>query len=361
MRVLKSRFSNLVGVLLLGTVLIIAITCSKPFEPAGVKDYVLYAYNGAASFEYYEYHTKSGLFDTFNIPEDASDPVLNESPLAVSPNGQILYLATESGNVSLVDVQRKQVIQQLPYFASSVVVSKNGKYLAVHGWRHELWILETESFSEVYFDSSSYSGHFRIGRFAESNKTYYCTDDIDTASLVYKIDFLSDSIPEIKQMPAVEVIPSHDESRWYLYLYHGNSIFEFRVVSLVNDSIIFSDVFSPGSGWMEISPDGRYVFYTYPGGMIGPSPTRKSISVYDTYSNEIVKLIPGDFIDSLGDTSTFYYPAELAITPDGRNLIAMQRDGVGNFLVINVPKLEVEKYVQTNVIQMAYLAIQGRP
>lgn len=293
--------------------------------------------------------------------EATSSPALNESPLAVSPNGQTLFLATASGNVSLVDVKTKQINLQLPYDAASVVISKNGKYLAIHGWRHQLWILETENYNQVYFDSSSYQGHFRIGRFAESNETYYCTDVTDTSYLVYKIDFINDSIPQLKFLPAIEVIPSSDERRWYLYLYHGNFVFEFRVYDVINDSVQFSEFFSPGSGWMEISPDGRYVFYTYPGGMIGPPSTRKSISVYDTYKNEIAKLIRGDFIDSLGDTSIFYYPAELAITPDGRSLIAVQRDGVGNFLVINVAKLEVEKYVQTNVIQMAYLSIQGRP
>jgi len=346
---------------------VIFITCDKPFEPVEPKDYVLYGYNSSAyPFVYLGYHTKTNLLDTFTLPVEVASVGLSESPLAVSPDGQILYVATQSSNISLVDVKTKQIIQQLPFDAREVQASTDGKYLAIHGFRHQLWILETGNYSLVYFDSGWYSeGGFRRGRFAESNETYYCTDHFDatTGYNVYKINFTRDSVPESKlfsQKSVDFIIPSNDEAHWYLYLSLGNYYYEFAVYNVFADSIIFSDIFSPGSGYMEMSPDGRYVFYTYPGGMIGPPPTRRSLSVYDTYKNEIAKVIPGKFVNGVGDTS-LYRPAELAVTPDGRNLISVQKDGVGRFLIINAKTLEVERYFESNNVEFIFLAIQGRP
>jgi len=298
----------------------------KPNEPDEPKDYVVYFQDGATFNTYYAFHPLTGMLDSFTLPPE------HRWDMAVSTDGKTLFIP-EPTTVAVVDIESETVLDRLPYKANGgVAVSPDGELVAVLG--EDLHILKTSDFSVVFHDTVKVGQ----GRFSTDSKTFYCGAGgaykltLDTGFAVTRKVFSDGGVSSI--------IPSRDETKWFLYLYAGWYQSWFEVYDVTSDSIIYRESLVPGTGDIEITPDGRYLFYTNPGNMLswrGPD----SLFVFDIDKNRRYRSIPAFVFNDSGDTLD-RSPDEMTMTPDGRWLVmAGGADGVGGLVAFDVEKMEI--------------------
>jgi hypothetical protein len=153
------------------------------------------------------------------------------------------------------------------------------------------------------------------------------------------------------------IAPSIDEGKWFLLLQFGTFDFYFAVYDLKQDSIIFRQYLTPGSGDIELTPDGKYAFFTNPGTLLaGPTPS-PFVTVFDVDKNQVI-----DTIVTPSPVNNYMFPENLAITPDSRKLVAEGAPGQGEFVVIDVPKMSViEYYYLGNQVDIWDVTCQNAP
>ena len=99
-----------------------------------------------------------------------------------------------------------------------------------------------------------------------------------------------------------------------------------------------------GYGDMDITPDGRYVFFTEAGDLqdeIG----RWYMSVYDVDANRIDRLIPtAGIVDGFKPEALFL--CEIAATPDGRWLVVGGDLQPFEFVRFNIAEMRFDRYVE---------------
>jgi len=306
----------------------IACDGKKPVEPKPPKDYVVYFQDGGTIDTYYAFHPLTGALDSFTLPADHRFGW----QMAVSADGKRLFVP-EPTTVAVVDIESRTILTQLPYKATGgVAVSPDGQLLAVLG--ENLHILRTSDFSVVFHDTDKVGQ----GRFSTDSKSFYCG-----AGGAYKLT-LDTGFPVTKKVfsdgGVISIIPSRDESKWFLYLYAGWYQSWFEVYDVTSDSIIYRESLVPGTGDIEITPDGKYLFYTNPGNMLswrGPD----SLFVFDIDKNRRYRSIPAFVVNGSRDTLD-RSPDEMTITPEGRWLVmAGGADGVGGLIAFDVEKMEI--------------------
>ena len=296
----------------------------KPFEPVEPTEYIFYFNDGGYFDKYYRYYSASQKVDSITIPFDS------RRGLAVSPDGKRLYLANRT-NCEVIDAKSLQPISQIDIESSGgVAISPDNKYLAMFG--NDLRILRTSDYSVVFQDTTDTPFG---GFYSRSSKTLYCAGGpgvikVDLSNNTYS--FATKAFPNLVYL----VVPSVDEDKWFLYeklpqLY----TFAFEVYDLLLDSIIFQEILSPGAGDIEISPDGKFVFYTNPGTLQFGPPGASHITVYDVEMNSIYGRIntPSLVFDSL-------VVQHLAVSPDGRKLVG-EAGAFGEFVVVDLKKMVV--------------------
>ena len=241
-----------------------------------------------------------------------------DAAVTVSADGKLLYVALGS-SVLVVDSDSLTTVDEIFYpHTRPVAVSSDNKLLAIFG--SELYILNTSDYSLVFSDTGEYE--YKSGVFSSDSKAFYCasTPNTSTDYGVLRVD-MSDSLYPITKRnfssgTVTQVIPSLDESKWFLYLAVGLSTYSFEVYDNGLDTIVFTDVLIPGAGYTDNTSDGKYVFYTNPGRTGTDPPTDYSIKIYNVSTNEIEAVI--------ADTSYFVFgqvpgpPKRLAVTPDNR-------------------------------------------
>lgn len=291
--------------------------------PEPEEDYIFY-FNDASYFDkYYRYHSATHQVDSLIIPYES------RKGFAVAADGSRLYLP--DGNMTVVvSTDSFEVITEINY-AGGVSVSPDGRFLAIPGY--DISIIDTEDYSVVFHDTNDAAS----GAFSQNSQAFYCGN----SPYVFKIDL---STPDYQitrtQLPYLDhslrqVVPSVDESKWFLYRQDTiNQVsYYFEVYNVALDSIIFTDTLVPGLGEIVVSPDGKYVFYTNPGEMY-TSPSGP-FTVFDVEKNKIHKTIEAH--TPLHDGLPV---GNLAITPDGRKLVAMGKRGTGEFVIIDVASME---------------------
>ncbi|MBD3258836.1 hypothetical protein GF377_10410 [candidate division GN15 bacterium] len=281
-----------------------------------VKDYPVYFCQPDLDERIYVFHPTSREIDSTDIPWR---PVRG---ITVSADGKRLYLA-QWASVIVVDTDSLGFIAELPYAPKTpVAVSPDNQLVAITG--NDLHILRTSDYSLIFSDTD----RTVYGRFSADSRRFYCAAgwSPDKAGFVYKVD-LSDSLLPVTRKAfqnrgVTQVIPSPDESRWFMYQsLPGNWAFAFEVYDVASDSIIFHDALVPGAGHMTMSPNGRYVFYTNPGlSAVDPLPVVQ-FTVYDVEANELSQVITDKsfFVDSV----SYKPPNTLTVTPDSRWLVAL--------------------------------------
>lgn len=305
----------------------------KPDEPEVPKDYVMYFYDGGAYNVFYGFHPLTCTLDSFYLPGD------HWRHMTVSANGKRVYLP-EANTVAVVDLESKTILAHLPYKATGgVAVSPDGQLLAVLG--DDLHILNTSDYSVVFHDTDLVSR----GRFSDDSRSFYCGSGGEvTRRAAYKVALDSGFAVTRKLFSdgsVSSIIPSLDQSKWFLSLYAGICQSSFEVYDVASDSVIFRQSLVPGACRITLTPSGRFLFYTNSGVWQCTVPPPDSFFVFDVENNRCHVSIPAYAVEDDGDTVR-RAPGELAITPDGRWLVAAGwADGTGGFMALDVNRLEI--------------------
>jgi DNA-binding beta-propeller fold protein YncE len=180
----------------------------------------------------------------------------------------------------------------------------------------------------------------------------------------YRVD-LADTLSPVtrKTFPdgsPLQLVPSLDEKKWFLYLKFSTFGCLFAVYDTLTDSIIFRDYLTPGTGDLELTPNGRYVFYTNPGTMLdGPQPPF-SFTAYDVEKNEIHRVI--STIGVFDEPYDVGVPVgEICITPDGRWLVAIMTGGYNYVFAMDIENMNIDRYKLGYGIMLHGLACQNSP
>jgi DNA-binding beta-propeller fold protein YncE len=331
--------------------------CSKddnPVEPDELgepKDYVVYFTDDVDPTRWFTLHTATGVYDALEPPPQKM------IGMRVSADGSKLYVPA-SASTTVLSSDSLNVIAEIPYLArQEIVVSKDDRYIALLD--DGFFILSTADYSLVYSDTDEAAS----ARFSADNHALYFTGHDHWGRVEL------DANPVVTERFAIPVstrgrciIPSVDESRVFLYLwnYTLQYTYTFAVYDLALDSMVFTEPIVPGAGYLETTPDGRYVFYTNGGGAInGPDPPKK-FTIYDVHQNKILTRIKTDIV--LYDTELTDFDAwRMAITPDGRKLILTEAPGLHRYIVYDIAKMQITDFRDVGAsIRLRDITIQSQ-
>jgi len=318
---------------------------SKP-EPDD-KQYLVYFYRNCDYEDGYcnespillAYNPYTDVLDTFPLP------VAPSGDLGIAPDGSVLYMPTESA-VAVVDAKTQAVVTELPYpEVHYVAVSGDGSMIALMS--DSLTILKTSDYSLVYRDTVEVG----LGSFSDDCGRFYYAgrEDIYMAACIVTLDSsLEKTCRLITGSTHAEYVwqfePSKDETKWFNYSEIGFERWVFGVIDLSLDTSIFVHLLIPGLGEFEVTPDERYIFYTNPGGMIGSLPPPFQIYVYDVMENRLADSI-GTLRVENDSVIEYLTGGDIAITPDGKWLVALTRYGGRAIIVVDVTTREFVRYV----------------
>jgi len=310
----------------------------KSNDPGG---YNVYFHDYRYPQKCFVYNTVSQSIDSFYLPVN---PVRD---IVVSAGGDLLYVPSEN-KVTVVELSRYSIVTELPYDSVYyIAVSPNSEMVALQG--KELYILRTDSYHVIYHDSvETMDGHF-----SENSEFFYYAGSGGWPSLAYKLNLKTFEITSkdfsnnFYDASVGRVAPSIDDRLWFAYFSIPplpNENFWFAVYNPASDLVIYADNQQPGRGNIAVSPDGKFAFYTNPGGtIIQDYPPPYSFRVYDIESNILFKEI--STVLNFDDTLTVYFPTEeICVTPDSKWLVGLTW-GYDEIIVVNLETMEVEKKI----------------
>lgn len=322
-------FTSILSCFLLG------FSCGKSVEPVELpKDYTAYFRDGFRSDSnwYYAYHPSTNTIDSIFLPF--------AFPPQVSANCKKQYIrAGFSSSVAVLETDSFTVINYLPYDA---VLSVSPDNKLIFAWLNNgMYLLKTSDYSVLYQDSTIGSGEFSY----DGKRLYGLSNN---GREIHRIE-LADSIYESAQFNVPfgfvrDFKISKNQKKIFFYLIAGFRLEFFVVYDIARDSIIFQEAQQPGYGEIELSPDGKYAFYTDPGqGMLGAGGPGW-ISVYDVASNKVLTRITTEGV--LEPPYELVAPIrEISVTPDGRWLVALpDLSTIGVVFAADIRKLAVLKY-----------------
>ena len=328
----KWRMITLVWMVLVSLMTILS-GCSddNPVKPTKPSDYVVYLTDGADPTRWFGFHTATGVLDT--LPS----PLPRIIGLTASADGTRFYVPSTS-STTVFSADSFTVIAELPYPSRrDIAVSPDDKYVALLD--SDLIILRTKDYSAVFNDTDQvYSACFS----SDSKALYFAGGHWG------RVELPSDMIVRHAAPSgtwAGFAVPSTDESEVFLYVrsLSQSYTYAFLVYNAELDSLVFADTLVPGVGNIEISPDGRYVFYTNCGSIAaGPEPP-KEFTVFDVYENKILKRVKTDVVVNgtpLGNFDAW----RMAVTPDGRKLILTEAPGLNRFIVFDIATMEITDF-----------------
>jgi len=276
--------------------------------PPQPKDYPVYFCNQANS-TLWIFHPLSRKLDSMVTPYDG---VMRG--VTVSADGQLLYFS-QADRVLVVDSDSLGLVAELPYEAWwGTAVSPDNNLLAIMG--HGISILRTQDWSVVFADTIDV---YR-GVFSRDSRTFYAcsAEGWDYFNSLCWVEPLDDN-PVLQHKEfynhVTQVRPTPDGSKLLL-----NLLWHFVVYDIAGDTILTDIELWPGQGNLEITPDGKYAFFSNPSTMLGERGTT-DLYVFDVLVNSVVDTLD---LDVLGDSiSLFIFGiGEMAVTPDGRWLAA---------------------------------------
>lgn len=327
-----------------------------PPPPRPGKDYVVYFKDDVSGGGMcYGYHPLTSQVDSFSLPAGAW------WGMTVSSDGTILYVVAKNDIILVVDLDTETIITELPYEAKGgVAVSPDGQLVAILG--DDLYILNTSDYSLVFHDTSKVLN----GVFSSDGRSLYCTaDQTGTGSYhAYKVDLENDFLVTREWFAdgmVVRILPSVDQQKWFLYLCCSDFCSFFEVYDVECDSIIFSEFITPGGGYMALTPDGKYLFYTNPGGLLFGPPPPSSFTAFDVEANDIYQVISTAGIPDCMPMPEYFPVGEIAITPDGRWLIGLGAVGCGGPFLLNINTMEIEDCFFWNGKALICLTCQNSP
>ncbi len=320
----------------------------KPTEPVPVTDYPVYI-NDVNRSKIFTYYPNSHKLDSVELPWRATEGI------TVSADSKRLYLASRN-KITVIDSKSFDLILELPYSPDDWVgVSPDNKLAAVtNGGLH---LLSTSDYSVVFQDTIPVIH----SEFSSDSKTLYCARK--GTNSVYKVDLADSTYPVTLNDAAggliYYVIPSIDETKLFFYVYYGMWTYGFEVYDVQLDSIIFRDVLVPGAGQIAITPDGRYAIYSNAGISATDPPPPGTFTIFDIQANEIHTQV--SIIDYVQPPCYFCSPLSIAVTPDGRWLVALGGTQLAQFILYqyNLQNEKLVYYKDFGSVQLTNLTVQS--
>jgi hypothetical protein len=266
---------------------------------------------------------------------------------AVSANGQYL-LKTPGESLIVYSIAKRRVERVVHVRANDASCSPDGRLLAVGGGEgYGLLILNLPCYDTRYFIDTLELGH---GEFSHDSKTLYCLDGTPSLRQVVRIRIVPtlsiEAIPT-PTMPGalIQVVPSVDESLLFLYSTRSWDDCSFGVWDVARDSLIYLSNFSPGFGWIAVSPDGRNVFFTNAGTLLFGTPPPSAFYRYDIPTNTVEEISTrGLADDSTTGNGDFFPIGPLATTPDGCTLVGVRAVIGADAFVYDIRRRRITDY-----------------
>ncbi|MEW6050407.1 MAG: hypothetical protein AB1644_05015 [Candidatus Zixiibacteriota bacterium] len=336
---MRTKTLQRVCLLLCGVVVLLPVSCDdNPVGPRpGAKNYYFYS-NDMSGPILLRFAPATGVLDTVN-------DTLHVGIQNVSADGRYLYV-TSGGYMSVYKIETDEYIRTLPYPTWTTAVSPDGKYVALFGeQRLGVRLYQIPEYSQIYSDDSAYAVN---GVFSRNSQTLYYIDGSTPEREVAKLDLCGGfrlSRKSVQVMPGgiIQAVPSIDEKLWFLYSRWDAFGCSFGVYDVAGDSLIYRTDFSPGGGWIVVSPDGSNVFFTNPGTMLIGPPAPSAFYVYDIPTNTVKEVSTRGLADDsvLGD----YLPVgPIAISPDGKSLVGARAVNGMDVVVFDVPGQTITNY-----------------
>lgn len=288
-------------------------TGPKPEEE--LKDYRVWFFDvgEVGRVKVYAYHPTTHCIDTFGI-----DPGV-KGVMTASADGSLLYFCGGIGGETHVrETDSLNLVTILPYGLVSAV-SLDGEYVCAHG-SDGLRILRTTDYSVVYHDTiltrhAWFSADSRTLTAVSDYILQVTFTDTDTAVERRSSDLFDPRV-------VMQIVPTPDGTKWLIYAtYPAFWTYVFHVYDVALDSIVFSELQSPGGGTISITPDGRYAFYGNPGTMSPGPPRDTSFTVFDIEANAIDRVVPIQRRINGIEIEYPYLVGDMVVTPDGRWLV----------------------------------------
>jgi hypothetical protein len=315
--------------------------CEKESNPAAITEpanYEVYFWDGLTTNWYFAYRPETNQLDSFSLP------VAAENDIEVSADGKRLFIG-RNASIPIVDLETRAIVGELPY-GGGVVASPDGRWLAVlgDGWR----ILRASDYGVVFEDTIvAVSGAFS----ADGDRFYCVVGDGNSGQRQVRILDIADNFAVTAKSfiegGLVRIIPSRDETRWFLYFNSGRCSSQMAVYDLGLDSIIFRHTVTPGKGDIELTPNGGTLFYSSPGVMLdlyGCSVAPAEFYAYDVSVGQDRAISTRNAV--AGKPADYLKIGGLAVTPDGRWLVASMAEGGNVLAAIDLTTFTVAKYVE---------------
>ncbi len=306
-------------------------------------DPAVYFYGGDRSAELFSFRPLSSGLEPFGA---AGEPRCSRAPCpsptdpvfcggaAVPADGSRLYFLQDD-DVRVVRPPDLQEVARLPHRASSVVVSPDDKFVALFGdGLSYLYLLTTANHELVFRGDRNITSTV----FSRSCKSLY-----GCGNCIYKVDLDNDFAVTKRyfaERAVAKMVPSLDESKWYLCVGNPDSVLYKGPDSImVYDVAVDSIVSATGCPWrvggipdIELSPDGRYLFYcvatyTIECGPIWPAPPQPSfvMMAFAVTNDPLTRLaVPVEGVNIYGSSIP-----NIELTRDGRWLAGITWNPAG--------------------------------
>lgn len=327
-----------------GILLLVIVSCDdddNPFGPGRPGDFSVYVYEDAYGLNrYWEYHTGSGVFDSFNLQ------VSPYGTMSISSDGSRLYL-TRPDKVAVVDIASREVVDELPFPGiASIVPSSDGRYLALGDAVDEhLYLLKLPDYTVLFHDSfGAYGGDFCRG------STVFYTYDRSANPVtrpLYRLEIGNDSFSVSRRVfdegRVYKAVPSPDGTRVFMFVGFGGSDCYFACYDPRSDSVIFMDRRFAAPGALVVTADGNRVYYTTPPSFFGGSTIYPNVFVYNVRENRLEDQIETYYYhEGATHNDTLHYPpSHMVITPDDRMLVGLVPHEPGYLLAIDAVRKKV--------------------
>lgn len=304
-----------------------------------LKDYTVYIWETDHAGEHYYmgYHPASGIIDTFTAEDGPT------WGMKASADGKYLFVATRD-YVAKVDLKTKSTVATLPYRADhGMDVSPDNQYLAII-MGPGFVLVDVSNFSIVYEDTLL---DFRCCSFSSDSKKIYGYGNGSYHSVV-KMDLEQNySLTSKELTPGLifhSVIPSLDENKYFIIWRCNMWSNYFEVFDVEYDSVIFREWIWSGYDYIELSPDGKYVFYTEGGNNTDVNGSNY-FTIYDIERNRIKMKVSTAGVED-GINPVFMALGKMAITPDGKWLVIGAALNGSSFIRFNISTMEIDKYIK---------------
>lgn len=269
----------------------------------------------------------------------------------VSADGRYL-IAVASESLVVYSIANRRVERVVHVRGMDASCSPDGRLMAVTGRNGVgLTILNLPGYDTRYTNDSL---NVSTSVFSHDSRTVYCLDNSLPRRQVVRIRIVPTM--SVKPVPTptipgalIQVVPSVDEKLLFLYSTWSWDGCSFGVWDVAGDSLIYLSNFSPGFGWIAVSPDGRNVFYTNAGnlhidGTLPPS----AFFRYDIATNSVEEISTRGLANDSTTGGDFLPIGPLAITPDGRSLVGIRAVVGADAVVYDIRCREITNYCYFN-------------